>query len=100
MRLAILLRQRQGDSLEPVLGEKIFEIAKFSKAEIDSRLLEIKLALPWVNPVYYNSLVALGKMYQAAFDGDKEAFELNRADFLSEFKNAREISKRALELLK
>ena len=100
LRLAILLRQRQGDSLEPVLGEKIFEIAKFSKAEIDSRLLEIKLALPWVNPVYYNSLVALGKMYQAAFDGDKEAFELNRADFLNEFKNAREISKRALELLK
>ena len=29
LRLAILLRQRQGDSLEPVLGEKIFEIAKF-----------------------------------------------------------------------
>lgn len=100
LRLAILLRQRQGDTLEPVLGEKIFEIAKFSKPEIDSRLLEIKLALPWVNPVYYNSLVALGKMYQAAFDGDKEAFEFNRADFLNEFKNAREISKRALELLK
>lgn len=100
LRLAILLRQRQGEALEPIFDEKIFEFAPFSKSEIESRLLEIKLALPWVNPVYYNSLVALGKMYQAALDGDREAFGANRADFLNEFKNAREISKRALELLR
>lgn len=100
LRLTILLRQRQGEALEPIFDEKIFEYAPFSKSEIKSRLLEIKLALPWVNPVYYNSLVALGKMYQAALDGDREAFGANRTDFLNEFKNAREISKRALELLK
>lgn len=100
LRLAILLRQRQGDALEPIFDEKIFEFAPFSKSEIEARLLEIKLALPWVNPVYYNSLVSLGKMYQSALDGDREAFNANRADFLSEFQNAREISKRALELLK
>lgn len=100
LRLSVLTRQRQGEPFAAVFDTDIFELAKFNKSLIEDRIYEIKLTLPWVNPVYYNALVALGKMYDAANEGDIELFKSARADFLTELKNARLTAESVRKLLK
>ena len=88
-RLAVL----QVDSPEDRAGVPLDALMNVSDVDaLKLRALEIKVSFANINPVYHNSLVSLGKIYEAAAERDSEAFEKARAEFLSDFKNARAVS--------
>lgn len=84
---------RTGVPLDSLLGVSDTDALKL-------RALEIKVAFANINPVYHNSLVSLGKIYEAAAERDSEAFEKARAEFLSDFKNARAVSAEIMRLMR
>ena len=84
---------RTGVPLDSLLGVSDTDALKL-------RALEIKVAFANINPVYHNSLVSLGKIYEAAAERDSEAFEKARAEFLSDFKNARAVSAEIARLMR
>ena len=96
-RLAVL----QVDSPDGRTGVPLDALMNVSDADaLKLRALEIKVAFAVINPVYHNSLVSLGKIYEAAAERDSEAFEKARAEFLSDFKNARAVSAEISRLMR
>lgn len=93
-------KMRKGEPAEIIAGEDIFARRDEIKREISKRIAEIKVELPWTNPIYFNAMVAMGRMYDSAFEGDEGAFKSNLLDTISELKKARSLSQRASELLK
>lgn len=93
-------KMRKGEPAEIIAGEDIFARRDEIKREISKRIAEIKVELPWTNPIYFNAMVAMGRMYDSAFEGDEGAFKSNLLDAISELKKARSLSQRASELLK
>ncbi len=98
-RLCVLAVPREGESPQPVFDAAIFENRDLLQKAIEARIMEIKLELPWTNPAYYNAMVSLGRMFEAAAEGDSGGFEKGRADFLSELRRARDISQRTEKIL-
>ena len=97
--LLSLQKQREGEPPQIFTGEQIFADREILEREIETRLTEIKLALPWANPVYYNAYVALGKMLVHAANGDFEDFDAAGKDFAFELKKARAAAVRTVQLL-
>lgn len=96
-RLAVL----QVDSPDGRAGVQLDSLLNVSDTDaLKLRALEIKVAFANINPVYHNSLVSLGKIYEAAAERDSEAFEKARAEFLSDFKNARAVSAEIMRLMR
>lgn len=81
MRLAIIQTDSQSGERVGVSDLDIFENREFILDELEARLMEIKVAMPKMNPLYYNSLVSLGRMYEAALDGDEDDFKAAHSDF-------------------
>ena len=94
-----IAKQREGEAPEAIFDSEIFERRDEIRNEIKLRVMEIKLALPWANPVYYNAFVALGKMFEAADEGDSDAFGRARDDFAAELQKSRAVAGRAKALL-
>ncbi|MBR6389471.1 MAG: hypothetical protein IKS15_05070 [Opitutales bacterium] len=97
--LFTIMKVRKSAPAEIIAGSDIFERREELKNEISTRVAEIKLELPWSNPVYFNVFVSIGRMYDAALDGDREDFEKNLAEALFEFQKARRVSERLRGLL-
>ncbi len=95
-----ILKTRDEETPEAIFDTEIFERRNEIKAQIEIRILEIKLAIPWLNPVYFNTAVALGRVYQAALDSSLPDFQKARTDFLAELKKSREVANRARQILK
>lgn len=93
-------KMRMGEPVEIIAGEDIFERRDEIKREIAKRVAEIKVELPWTNPVYFNAMVAIGRMYDSALEGDRDSFKSNLLDAVSELRKAKGVSQRAAELLK
>ena len=76
-RLAVLPTSNSvGERIGVVASDalKFASEAHFTR-DAKTRVLEIKVALIKINPLYYNSLVLLGNLYEFAIDGDREGFE-------------------------
>ena len=100
MRLAIIQTDSQSGERVGVSDLDIFENREFILDELEARLMEIKVAMPKMNPLYYNSLVSLGRMYEAALDGDEDDFKAAHSDFLAEYKNARDLSAAVKDMMR
>ncbi len=99
-RLAVLSVDDSKGGREGVSGSKIFEKSELYKGDIELRILEIKVALSVVNPLYHNALVCLGEMFESALDGDEDDFNSAKIRFAESFNNARELSKETYNMLK
>ena len=91
---------RKGEPVEIIAGDDIFARRDEIKREISKRITEIKVELPWTNPIYFNAMVSIGRMYDSALEDDENSFKSNMLDAISELKKARSLSQRASELLK
>lgn len=93
-------KMRKGGPVEIIAGDDIFARRDEIKREISKRITEIKVELPWTNPIYFNVMVAIGRMYDSALEDDENSFKSNMLDAISELKKARSLSQRASGLLK
>lgn len=91
-RLAVLQVSTEDGQRVGVSLSKLWEDRDLLSTEIKQRVLEIKVALSIINSVYYNSLISLGRMYEAVENGDKSDFEKSKRDFSTEYQQARAIS--------
>ena len=91
-RLAVLQVDAEDGQRVGVSLLKLWEDRDLLSTEIKQRILEIKVALPNINLVYYNSLISLGRMYEAVENGDKSDFEKFKKEFATEYQQARAIS--------
>ena len=66
---------------------------------IERRLMEIKVALPRINPLYAEALVNLGRVFEAALDDDKDEFDDASKAFAEKFAEADKISDTARKML-
>lgn len=101
-RLAVLPTSNSvGERIGVVASDalKFASEAHFTR-DAKTRVLEIKVALIKINPLYYNSLVLLGNLYEFAIDGDREGFESSLKEFEAELSRARAISGRVKSLMK
>ena len=64
-----------------------------------NRIFELKVALSKSNPVYHNALVALGRIYEALYDGDEELYRSSLTDFAKELKTSDIIADKARQLM-
>lgn len=94
-----ILKTRNEESPEKIFDKEIFNRRNEIKPEINRRIMEIKIGITWLNPVYCNAAIALGRMYEAAYNGNKSDFDTARGQFLQELLTAREIAKRSSKLL-
>lgn len=63
------------------------------------RIVEVKVALSLANPIYYNSLLALGKIFEDIQNGDSSAFKISVEDFRRECVQSFSLEKRVGELM-
>ena len=66
---------------------------------IERRLMEIKVALPRINPLYAEALVNLGRVFEAALDDDKDEFDDASKAFAEKFAEADKVSDTARKML-
>lgn len=75
-----------------VCGSELFDSRGEFFGEMQTRLIEIKVALLKINPVYHNSLILLGETFEAALADDSDAFSEKWAEFSAEFASAQALS--------
>jgi len=100
VRLAVIQTNSKDGERVGVSDSAIFENNKNISAEIADRVVEIKLSLMRINPLYYNTLISLGRMYEAAAADDDDEFKKAHSQFISDFSNARVLSARVKKLMK
>ncbi len=71
-----------------------------TRAMLKQRITEIKMALSSINGAYFNTLLSLGEMFEAALDSDSEKFEKSRREFIENFKYSRHIENAAKALMR
>lgn len=98
--LFTIQKMRKGEPIEVIAGADIFVRKDEIQKEILKRITEIKVELPWANPLYYNVLVAIGRMYDFALEEDEENFNASLLDALSELEKARYLSQKVSDILK
>jgi len=98
-RLAVLQKDAPDGSREGVSGSKIWAQRAALSEEISLRIIEIKVALANVNPLYHNALVSLGRMFEAARDGSESAFGESRDAFVSDFKSAQMLGRETKKMM-
>ncbi len=91
-RLAVLQIDSPDSNRVGVRIDDLIKLGESSRDLLELRLLEIKVAFANINPAYHNALLALGRLYEAAADGDGDAFASSKSLFLEEFRLARSIS--------
>ncbi len=70
--------------------DKLLSCSKeISMSSVNARLLEIKTLLVKTNPVYFNSAVLLGEVYEAFLRDDNALYESKIQEFITEFGKAR-----------
>jgi len=99
VRLAVLQVDSAGDKRVGLSDGDVWKYRQYIGKDLELRLLEIKVTLAKINPIYYNCLVSLGEMYEAACEDESAAFDSSKEKFISEFKNARLLSDKAREML-
>ncbi len=99
-RLAVLSVDDNKGGREGVSVSKVLEKSEMYKDDIRLRILEIKVALSVINPLYHNALVCLGEMYESALDNDEEDFNSAKTRFAESFNNARVLSRETYNMLK
>lgn len=87
-RLAILQVNTSDGQRVGVSVSKLFEHRDVLQNEIKQRVLEIKVALSTINPIFYNSLVSLGRMYEAIYEDNLSDFNEAKKQFISDYKYA------------
>ena len=100
MRLAIIQTDSESGERIGVSDSDIFKNRDYILDELEMRLMEIKVAMTKINPLYYNCLVSLGRMYEAALDDEEDDFAAAHSDFLREYKNARTMSASVKEMMR
>ncbi len=102
VRLAVLPTSNKLGERIGVFASDVFKYSEKEsfKGDIQTRLVEIKIASLKMNPVYHNALVSLGNIYESALKDDEKAFTQYLKLFKVELNKARNISKRVRELMK
>ncbi len=100
-RLAILPFIKENGEVEGLSGMQLFERRDEEGLEelTANRIFELKVALSKSNPVYHNALVALGRIYEALYDGDEELYRSSLTDFAKELKTSDIIADKARQLM-
>ena len=91
-RLAILQVNTSDGQRAGVSVSKLWEHRDVLQNEIKQRVLEIKVALSTINPIFYNSLISLGRMYEAIGEDNLSDFNEAKKQFISDYKYAQLIS--------
>ncbi len=92
MRLAVVQADTADGGRIGFSDRQIWEKRDAISREIELRLIEIKIALPRTNPIYHNTMLALGEVFECALDGDKADFDALYEKFIKEYRSAREIA--------
>jgi|GEM_PF-2767687 len=66
---------------------------------LNERIAEIKISLLYINPAYYDALLAAGQVMEAVIADDKSAFDAARESFIKSYRIGFGVEKRARELL-
>lgn len=69
------------------------------QAMLKQRITEIKMALSSINGAYFNTLLSLGEMFEAALDSDSEKFEKSRREFIENYKYSKVVENAAKKLM-
>ena len=99
-RLAVLQINTVDGQRTGVSVAKLWDKRELLKNEIKQRLLEIKVALSNVNPIYFNSLLSLGRMYETLQNDSQSDFEDAKKQFIFEYKLAQATATRTKEMIK
>lgn len=57
------------------------------------------MALSSINGAYFNTLLSLGEMFEAALDSDSEKFEESRREFIENYKYSKVVENAAKKLM-
>ena len=88
------------DEVISVSCDNLEDFSSEIHSEIKLKISEIKFALVKINPVYFNSLRALGLTYEAYLSADKHAYKQRLSEFLDEFNRARNTAKKVEQSMK
>ena len=69
------------------------------RRDVELRIVEIKVSLARMNPLFHNCAVSLGLMFEKLIDGDEDEFREAAAVFVAEFKSARALAERAKKMM-
>lgn len=98
-RLAVMQVNTQDGQRVGLTVAKLWEQRDSLESEIKQRILEVKVALSNINPIYYNSLVSLGRMYEAIQDSKESDFNEAKKQFISEYKLAKTLEPQVRKML-
>ena len=74
---------------ESVPCDRLFAFGESAKISAKTRLLEIKMLLAKVNPVFFNATVVLGEVYEAFIAENQKLYAKKMSEFIDEFTKAR-----------
>lgn len=101
LRLAVIqVSDEEGDRYGITDFNQLWEMReeKQIRSALRSRIIEIKVALTLSNPVYYNSLLALGKVFEAILNDD-DSYASSFEDFKKECQHAYLTEDRVIKLM-
>ncbi len=93
---------RAFSGVEPisVSCDNLFRYSECALEPAKARLNEIKMLLVKINPLFFNSCVLLGEVYEAFLNEDKQKYKESLKEFLLEFTRARNTAKDVEKALK
>ena len=80
--------------------DKLFKYSESSVKSAQVRLNEIKMLLVKINPLFFNSAVLLGEVYEAFLKNDKTKYDKSLNEFLLEFTCSRNTAKEVEKSIK
>ncbi len=98
-RLAVLSVESPDGGRMGVSGSKIWENRELYAKEIKLRIIEIKVTLSNINPLYHNVLVSLGEMFEGAENNDESDFNEAKSNFMHDFQVAKNLSNETKKMM-
>lgn len=88
--MAFVTFQNEGGEDKRVAGQSLWESQNNEEARLamQQRVREVKIEIQKVNPIYFNSLLSLGLLFESALGEDESAFEEALAQFALDFQMA------------